>query len=370
MINSSEYLNYTTSNSSIPEIQVPSVGIKNSVLIAVIITLYTLVFIPGIIGNTCFCTVVLARKKVRTVTNVLLFNLAVADLVILCVNLPFTVVVTITHLYPFGLVMCKIQTFSQTLAVLAESFTIVAISCDRYRAIVFPLKSKLSLRIAKIVIACSWIVAAPFAIVLLNFTTIVHIEMTGDFCLEVWNNDSSRRTFTLIMFLSCLVVPLIICIYFYAAISMTLIKSKKFLKNNDKSSRILRRRRIAAVKCGVVMGLYFICWLPSYLFVILTDYGFNMIQDETTYSMVYATINWIGYINSCCNPIIYSFFNDSYRSALYSVFGRGNRVARKTSLHESSANSVRRHATIKRDTITTYQASNNCAVTFLDQEEI
>ncbi|EDV25605.1 uncharacterized protein TRIADDRAFT_4556, partial [Trichoplax adhaerens] len=287
----------------------------------IIITMYTLVFIPGLIGNLCFCTVVLARKKVRTVTNVLLFNLAIADLIILCVNLPFTVVVTITHLYPFGLVMCKLQTFSQTLSVLAESFTIVAISYDRYRAIVYPLKSKLSIKAAMIIIACSWIAAGPFAIVLLQFTTIVPLGTMGDFCREVWYSDSSRRIFTLIMFSSCLIAPLIISIYFYTSISMSLIKSKKLFRLDSKSKSILRRRRIAAIKCGVVMGLYFVCWLPAYLFAILTDYGFNMIEDETTYSMVYATINWIGYINSCCNPIVYSFFNDSYRNALYSVCG-------------------------------------------------
>ena len=366
MVNLSEQFNYTTSDYGTTTIEVPSVGLKNPTLIAIIITMYTLVFIPGIIGNTCFCIVVLARRKVRTVTNVLLFNLAIADLVILCVNLPFTVVITITQVYPFGLVMCKLQTFSQTLAVLAESFTIVVISYDRYRAIVFPLKSKLSLKVANIIIAFSWILAAPFAIVLLRFTTIVNFEMIGDFCLEIWDNNSSRRTFTLIMFVSCLVVPLIVCTYFYATISMTLSKSKKFLKNNDKSNRILRRRRVAAIKCGVVMGLYFLCWLPAYLFAILTEYGYNMIEDETTFSMVFAAMNWIGYINSCCNPIIYSFFNDSYRNALYSVFGCGSRITRNTSLHEISVKSVRRNVTIKRNTVTTYQASSNCAVTSLD----
>ncbi len=53
-----------------------------------LITAYMLVFMAGLIGNIMVILVVLFRPQIRTVTNMLIMNLAVADLfvIIFCVG--------------------------------------------------------------------------------------------------------------------------------------------------------------------------------------------------------------------------------------------------------------------------------------------
>mgnify|MGYP001793478610 CR=1 FL=1 len=73
---------------------------------------YGIVFLLGVLGNLL---VIRAIKdlQMRSVTNLFITNLAVSDLIVSLVNIPF--VVTHAHLgyWPFGSVLCKVIPFIQ-----------------------------------------------------------------------------------------------------------------------------------------------------------------------------------------------------------------------------------------------------------------
>ena len=48
-----------------------------------ITVVYCIIFITGIIGNVCTCVVITRNKYMQTATNYYLFNLAIADLLVL-----------------------------------------------------------------------------------------------------------------------------------------------------------------------------------------------------------------------------------------------------------------------------------------------
>ena len=52
--------------------------------------LFTLVIIIGFIGNLLVVLVVMMNKKMRNTTNILIFNLALADLLFIVFCVPFT----------------------------------------------------------------------------------------------------------------------------------------------------------------------------------------------------------------------------------------------------------------------------------------
>lgn len=75
----------------------------------------------------------------RTVTNYFLLNLSVADLLMSSLNGIFNFVSMLNADWPFGSLYCSVNNFMGYATVAASVFTLVAISFDRYVAIVRPL---------------------------------------------------------------------------------------------------------------------------------------------------------------------------------------------------------------------------------------
>jgi len=78
-----------------------------------LITFYVVVFVIGVVGNGLVCFVVWIDRQLRTVTNLFIVNLAVADLIIIVVCLPPTVLGDVTETWYLGPVMCKIVLYLQ-----------------------------------------------------------------------------------------------------------------------------------------------------------------------------------------------------------------------------------------------------------------
>ena len=79
----------------------------------VLITLYIVVFIVGLIGNFLVCFVVWRNNHMRTVTNLFIVNLSVADFLVILLCLPPTVLGDVTETWYMGGVMCKIVKYIQ-----------------------------------------------------------------------------------------------------------------------------------------------------------------------------------------------------------------------------------------------------------------
>lgn len=73
----------------------------------------------------------IAHRRMRTVTNCFLVNLAVADLLMATLNGAPNFVFLVTANWPFGSVTCRASNFTANLTVSAGVFTLVAITVDR-----------------------------------------------------------------------------------------------------------------------------------------------------------------------------------------------------------------------------------------------
>lgn len=95
-------------------------------------TMFTAIFVVSVIGNTLVCLVIVRTPRMRTTRNFLLVNLAVADLTVALLCIPFEVILktTFPH-WPLGSVMCKILWPTMTSVTTCSSATLIAISYDR-----------------------------------------------------------------------------------------------------------------------------------------------------------------------------------------------------------------------------------------------
>ena len=82
-------------------------------------------------GNFIVIWIVLGHKRMRTVTNYFLVNLAVADALITVFNTMFNFVFMLYSDWPFGRVYCKFTQFISPCTMAASVFTFVAIAVDR-----------------------------------------------------------------------------------------------------------------------------------------------------------------------------------------------------------------------------------------------
>lgn len=128
---------------------------------------YCFIFLTGILGNVCTCVVIARNKFMHTATNYYLFNLAIADLLLLVIGLPPDLY-TIWNFYPwiFGETFCIIRALFGEMSTYTSILTITAFTIERYVAICHPMKAHKmsSLNRAVRVIFSTWVIASLLSI--------------------------------------------------------------------------------------------------------------------------------------------------------------------------------------------------------------
>ncbi|KAH9499483.1 hypothetical protein Btru_077975 [Bulinus truncatus] len=77
------------------------------------IVFYSIIFVLALVGNLLIIITLIQNKRMRTVTNVFLLNLAISDLLLALVCMPFTLVPVLLMDFIFGAFMCVLIRYLQ-----------------------------------------------------------------------------------------------------------------------------------------------------------------------------------------------------------------------------------------------------------------
>lgn len=127
---------------------------------------FGLIGITGLIGNALVILVVVSNPQMRSNTNIMILNLALADLMFVIFCVPFTAADYVTRIWPFGHLWCKIVQYLIVVMVHASIYTLVLMSFDRFLAVVYPIACR-SLRTEHNTlkaITVLWFVVVTFAL--------------------------------------------------------------------------------------------------------------------------------------------------------------------------------------------------------------
>lgn len=109
--------------------------------------LYISIFVLALLGNGMVCYIVHSSPRMKTVTNYFIVNLAVGDILMSLFCVPFSFFsILLLQYWPFGSLLCHLVNYSQAVSVLVSAYTLVAISIDRYIAILWPLRPRITKR--------------------------------------------------------------------------------------------------------------------------------------------------------------------------------------------------------------------------------
>lgn len=185
---------------------------------------------------------------------------------ILCIPFGFVSNLLLQY-WPFGSIMCVVVSYSQAVSVFISAYTLIAISIDRYIAIINPLRPKMTKLQAKLIITGVWLVALltplPTAILSQLLQPQGWNETTDKYvCTEGWENMEYRYWYSMALMILQYVFPLTVLIYTYARIARVV-----WGKETPGEAEHSRDRKMAASKRKVSLSetslLCLLCVLRS-----------------------------------------------------------------------------------------------------------
>lgn len=99
--------------------------------IVVFMVLYILIIVLAVFSNLTVIVVIGKTRSVRSVTDVLILSLAVSDLMVACLNMPFQLYYIVSNEWDIGDGMCKFANYIQGVSVVSSIFTLTAIAFER-----------------------------------------------------------------------------------------------------------------------------------------------------------------------------------------------------------------------------------------------
>ncbi|XP_077591402.1 galanin receptor 2b isoform X1 [Stigmatopora nigra] len=284
-----------------------------SVIVSVV---FSLIFLLGTVGNSLVLAVLLRSGQLGyNTTNLFILNLSVADFFFIIFCVPFQATIYSLDGWVFGSFMCKAVHFFINLTMYASSFTLAAVSVDRYLAIRYPLRSR-ELRtpcnaVAAMVVI--WGLSLVFAGPYLSYYRLIHFA-NGTMCIPGWD-ERQRKLLDTCTFLLGYVVPVLV-------VSLSYTRTIKYLWTAvdplDGMTESKRAKRKVTKMILIVTVLFCICWLPYHVVILCYLYG-DFPFNRTTYAFRLLS-HCMAYANSCVNPIVYALVSKHFRKGFKKVF--------------------------------------------------
>ncbi|XP_029295644.1 alpha-1A adrenergic receptor [Cottoperca gobio] len=334
----------TQNCSNCSQVLVPELNVVKAVVLGLVLGILILF---GIVGNILVILSVVCHRHLRTVTHYFIVNLAVADLLLSSTVLPFSAIFEIVDRWVFGRAFCNVWAAVDVLCCTASIMSLCVISVDRYIGVSYPLRypAIMTKRRALLAVMLLWVLSIIISIGPLFGWK--EPEPEDESICKI----TQEPGYAIFSAVGSFYLPLAIILAMYCRVYVVAHRESRDLREGHKTEKsdservILRihrgnttvsedealrsrthfalrllkfsREKKAAKTLGIVVGCFVLCWLPFFLALPISSIFPAYKPSETVFKITF----WLGYFNSCINPIIYPCSNQEFKKAFQSLLG-------------------------------------------------
>ncbi|XP_058794038.1 neuropeptide CCHamide-1 receptor-like isoform X1 [Phymastichus coffea] len=323
--NESNVLNASASPLDCPEVSYTPYGQRVETYVVPVV--FACILVVGVLGNTVLIITICRHATMRNVPNTYVLSLAIGDLLVILICVPFTFAVYVLDSWPFGLALCRLSEFAKDVSVGVSVFTLTALSADRFFAIVDPMRKlhatgsgKRAKWFTKIVAFLIWMLAT-FCAIPATFSYIrvfkVNKNVTFLTCYPFPDQFGPNYPKTVVICRFCIfyVVPLSIIAVFYILMARHLMQSTRNIpgEKQGQAKQVKARKKVAKMVIAFV-AVFAICFLPQHVFML---WFYSDPDAQENYNAFWHCFRILGFclafMNSCINPIALYCVSGTFR---------------------------------------------------------
>ncbi|CAL8129619.1 unnamed protein product [Orchesella dallaii] len=287
---------------------------------AIFYIVYATIFVLGIFGNVLVCFVVGRNKAMQTVTNFFITNLALADILLCALAVPFTPLYTFLGEWIFGRVLCHLVAYAQGTSVYISTLTLTSIAIDRFFVIIYPFKPRMRLTTCLLIITGIWVFAL---LATLPYGIFLHYRLDEDkyTCGEAWPSEGTRQLFSGFTVTLQFILPFIIMLFCYIKVSIKLsdrAKAKPGSKNSKKEALERERKRRTNRMLIAMVFIFGMSWLPLNVVNFLNDVYIGVAEWKYS-NLCFFFSHAVAMSSTCYNPFLYAWLNENFRKEFKQV---------------------------------------------------
>ncbi|KFQ50726.1 Alpha-1D adrenergic receptor, partial [Nestor notabilis] len=302
--------------------------------------------LSAIVGNILVILSVACNRHLQTVTNYFIVNLAIADLLLSTTVLPFSATLEVLGFWVFGRIFCNIWAAVDVLCCSASIMSLCIISVDRYIGVKYSLKypTIMTEKKAGVILVVVWLSSMvisigpllgwkeppppdesicsiteepgyalfsslfsfylPLMVILVMYFRIYVVARRTTRSLEAGVKKERNKSMEVVLRIHCRSV-------LEEPLSST--RSKGHNLRSSLSVRLLKfsREKKAAKTLAIVVGVFILCWFPFFFILPFGSFFPSLKPSEVVFKVIF----WLGYFNSCVNPIIYPCSSKEFKRA-------------------------------------------------------
>lgn len=268
---------------------------------------FSVVFLLSLVGNILVLVILALYENLKSLTNVLILNLAISDLVFTA-GLPFYVMYHIWG-WLFSEILCKIVTFVFFTGFYSSILFLTTMTVYRYVAVVHPLSDPGIQTFSTGVIVCLllWMISVGAAMPSLLYSSLVTIPHQGkdsqgcEFNAVRWKDISNSQQ----------------NVFFLVAFIVTAFCYIRILGKIREARSSTRSRALKLIFC--IVAVFFLGWVPYnvVIFMIILEDNQLALNDDCEASIyleyAFQVSRLFAFCHCCLNPVFYAFVGVKFR---------------------------------------------------------
>uniref|UniRef100_A0A671KFI1 Melanopsin-A-like n=1 Tax=Sinocyclocheilus anshuiensis TaxID=1608454 RepID=A0A671KFI1_9TELE len=275
----------------------------------------------GVTGNALVMFAFYSNKKLRSLPNYFIVNLAVSDFLMAITQSPMFFINCLFKEWMFGELGCKIYAFCGALFGITSMINLLAISIDRYVVITKPLQTIQwnSKRRTSLAILCIWIYSLAWSLApLIGWSSYIPEGLMTSCMWDYASPSPANKSYTMMLCCFVFFIPVAIILYCYLFMFLSVRKASRDLErlSSQKSSFVKQKSMRSEWKlakiAAVVIVVYVLSWSPYACVTLIAWAGHANIL--TPYSKTLPAV--IAKSSAIYNPFIYAIVHTKYRATL------------------------------------------------------